>query len=167
VEDNTTPHCTLIIGCAVDKIFQYLTNAQGNTQHCTTEGTMNLIERMRIRKATATHSYRGKWQAAMVVSTLKATRKGKGKIKTNLHTGQYAGSVSPGPSHGKTLVEPQWCSLGSPDTSTSFFARPLKKGHWTCHTHQWSQLSLVESRNCFGGHDIFEQNIKRKKSNKK
>jgi len=22
----------------------------------------------------------------------------------------------------------QWCSLGSPDTSTSFFARPLKKG---------------------------------------
>ena len=48
-----------------------------------------------------------------------------------------------------------WCSLGSPDTSTSFFERPLKKGQWTCHTHQRSQLPLVESGNCFGGHDIF------------
>jgi len=31
-----------------------------------------------------------------------------------------------------------WFSLGSPDTSTSFFVRPLKKRQWTCHTHQWS-----------------------------
>jgi len=30
-----------------------------------------------------------------------------------------------------------------------------KKGQWTCHTHQWSQLPLVISGNCFGGHDIF------------
>ena len=48
-----------------------------------------------------------------------------------------------------------WCSLGWPDTSTSFFARPLKKGWWTCHTHKWSQLQLVESGNCFGVHGIF------------
>ena len=48
-----------------------------------------------------------------------------------------------------------WCSLGSPDTSTSFFVRPLKKGQWTCHTHQWSQLPMFESGNCIGGHDIF------------
>jgi len=26
---------------------------------------------------------------------------------------------------------------------------------WTCRTHQWSQLQLVESGNCFGGQDIF------------
>ena len=30
-----------------------------------------------------------------------------------------------------------------------------KKGQWTCRTHQWSQLALVVSGNCFGGHDIF------------
>jgi len=48
-----------------------------------------------------------------------------------------------------------WHSLGSPDISTSFFARPLKKGQWTCNTHQWSQLPLVGSGNCFGGHGIF------------
>ena len=49
-----------------------------------------------------------------------------------------------------------WHSLGSPDTSTSLFARPLKKGgRWTCHTHKWSQLPLVVSGNWFGGHDIF------------
>ena len=39
-----------------------------------------------------------------------------------------------------------WCSLGSPDTSTSFFVRPLKKGQWTCHTHQWSQLHTTNKQ---------------------
>jgi len=42
----------------------------------------------------------------MVVSTLKATRKGTGKIKSSLHTGQYGGSISPDHSQGQTLVEP-------------------------------------------------------------
>jgi len=42
----------------------------------------------------------------MVVSTLKATRKRTGKIRSNLHTGQYAGSVSPDHSQGQTLMEP-------------------------------------------------------------
>jgi len=42
----------------------------------------------------------------MVVSTLKAARKRTGKIRSNLHTGQYADSISPGHSQGLTLVEP-------------------------------------------------------------
>jgi len=42
----------------------------------------------------------------MVVSTLKATRKITGKIRSNLRTGQYAGSVSTDHSQGQTLVEP-------------------------------------------------------------
>ena len=41
----------------------------------------------------------------MVVSTLKATRKRTGKIRSSLHTGQYAGSFSPDHSQGQTLVE--------------------------------------------------------------
>jgi len=42
----------------------------------------------------------------MVVSTLKAARKRAGKIRSNLHTGHYAGSISLGHSQGQTLVEP-------------------------------------------------------------
>jgi len=42
----------------------------------------------------------------MVVSMLKADRKRKGKIRSNLHTGQYASSISPGHSQGQMLVEP-------------------------------------------------------------
>ena len=30
-----------------------------------------------------------------------------------------------------------------------------KKRQWTCHTHQWFWLQLVESNNCEGGHCIF------------
>jgi len=41
----------------------------------------------------------------MVISTLKAARKRTGKIRSNSHTGQYAGSISPGHSQGQTLVE--------------------------------------------------------------
>ena len=57
---------------------------------------MNPAERTRIRKAIA---------GVMVVSTLRAARKRTGKIRSNLHTGQYAGSISPGHSQGQTLVE--------------------------------------------------------------
>jgi len=42
----------------------------------------------------------------MVVSTLKAARKRTSKIRSNLHTGQYASSTSPGHSQGQMLVEP-------------------------------------------------------------
>ena len=42
----------------------------------------------------------------MVVSTLKAARKRTGKIRSHLHSSQYAGSISPGHSQGQTLVEP-------------------------------------------------------------
>ena len=66
----------------------------------------------------------------MVVSTLTATRKRTGKIRSNLHTSQYAGSVSQDHSQVQTLMKslPLPQSLGSPDASTSFFVRPLKKG---------------------------------------
>jgi len=43
------------------RLTRYFTNAQGNTHYCTTEGTMNLTERARIRTAIATHWCRGKW----------------------------------------------------------------------------------------------------------
>jgi len=43
----------------------------------------------------------------MVISTLKAaTRKRTPEVRSNSHTGQYAGSISPDHSQGKTLVEP-------------------------------------------------------------
>ena len=43
----------------------------------------------------------------MVISTLKAaTRKRTRKVRSNSHTGQYAGSISPDHSQGQTLVEP-------------------------------------------------------------
>jgi len=64
---------------------------------------MNLWER-RIWKAIAIHWCRGKQQAAMVVSTLKATRKWTGKIRSNLHTDQYAGRVSSDHSQGLKVV---------------------------------------------------------------
>ena len=37
-----------------------------------------------------------------------------------------------------------WRSLESPDTSTTFFARPLKKGRWTWHTHQWLNCNWLK-----------------------
>jgi len=43
---NTKPRCTLIIGHVIDKIFNQCTRL-----HCTTDGTLNLTERTRIRKA--------------------------------------------------------------------------------------------------------------------
>jgi len=48
----------------------------------------------------------------MVVSTLKAARKRTGKIRSNLHASQYAGSISFGHSQGQTLGEPLVRSLG-------------------------------------------------------
>jgi len=43
----------------------------------------------------------------MVISTLKAaTRKRTRKVRSNSHTGQYAGSISPDHRQGQMLVEP-------------------------------------------------------------
>ena len=42
----------------------------------------------------------------MMVSTLKATRNRTGKIRSNLHTGQYVGSVSLDHSQRQMLVQP-------------------------------------------------------------
>jgi len=118
-------------------------------------GKMNLTERTRIREAIATHWYGGKWWAVMVISMLKAaTRKRTRKVRSNLHTGQYAGSISPDHRQGQTLVEP----LALPGITrhiNKFLCKTIQKGLWTCHTHQWSQLPLVVSPNCFGGHYIF------------
>ena len=89
----------------------------------------------------------------MVISTLTAaTRKRTCKVRSNSHTGQYAGSISPDHSQGQMLVEP----LALPGVARHINKQDhSKKGQWTCHTHQWSQLPLVVSGNCFGGHDIF------------
>ena len=59
----------------------------------------------------------------MVISTLKAaTRKRTRKVRSNSHTGQYAGSVSPDHSQGQTLVEP----LALPGV-TRHINKPLRK----------------------------------------
>jgi len=42
----------------------------------------------------------------MLVSTLEATKKRTDKIRSTLHTGQYAGSVSSDLSQGQVLVKP-------------------------------------------------------------
>jgi len=71
------------------------------------------------------NSYALKWRqvwAVILGSTLGMT-----KIKWNLHTGQYAGSVSLTTAKDKRLWS-QWRSLGSPGISTSFFAGHSKKG---------------------------------------
>ena len=58
-----------------------------------------------------------------------------------------------------TATDNRWWShcqsLRSPNMSTSSFVRQLKKGQWTCHTHKWLQIQLVESNNFQGGHRIF------------
>ena len=71
-----------------------------------------------------------------VVSTLNATRKRTGKIRSNLHTCQYADSVSHDHSQGQTLVEP----LAFPGVAkriNKFLCNEdhSKKGQWTCHIY--------------------------------
>jgi len=44
---------------------------------------------------------KGKWQAVILVNTL-----GMAKILSNLHAGQYVGSISLDQSQGQVLVEP-------------------------------------------------------------
>jgi len=59
----------------------------------------------------------------MVISMLKAaTRKRTHKVRSNSHTGQYAGSISPDHSQRKTLVEP----LALPGV-TRHINKPLRK----------------------------------------
>ena len=91
----------------------------------------------------------------MVISTLKAaTRKRTRKVRSNSHTGQYAGSISPDHSQGQTLVEP----LALPGV-TRRINKPLRKttqkrgSGLALHTN--GLIGLVVSGNCFGGHDIF------------
>ena len=115
---------------------------------------MKLKKRIRIQKTIAIHWYKSKWWAATPVSTLKVTKKITNKIRSNLHTGQYASSNFSDHIQDRRWWS-HWCSLGSPKIPTSFFARPLKKWLWTSHIHQWSQLQLVESDNCFRSHGIF------------
>jgi len=90
----------------------------------------------------------------MVISTLKAaTRERTRKVRSNSHTGQYAGSISPDHSQGHAggATGIPWGRQTHQVSSQDY----SKKGQWTCHTHKWSQLPLVVSGNCFGGHDIF------------
>jgi len=67
----------------------------------------------------------------MVISTLKAaTRKRTPEVRSNSHTGQYAGSISPDHSQGKTLVEPlEYAVSISPDHSQGkTLVEPLAPG---------------------------------------
>ena len=68
----------------------------------------------------------------MVVSTLKAAGKRTGKIISNLHTGQYTGSISPGHSQGQTLVEP--LALPGVTRHLKFLRRTTQK-RLAIHTH--------------------------------
>jgi len=95
---------------------------------------------------------RDKWRTSTLVNALRMA-----KTRSNLHTGQYAGMFCL-----TTARDKRWwshcCSFGSPDISTSFFARQLKK--WAVDlpytvARQWFWMQLVESNNCQGGHCIF------------
>jgi len=98
----------------------------------------------------------------MLVSTLKATKKitDRDNIRSNLHTGQYAGSGSPDHSWGEVLVKPLVTPWGSRYINKFLCKTTQKRGNrLAMHTsgldiHQWSQLPLVESGKCFGGHGI-------------
>ena len=71
----------------------------------------------------------------MEVCTSNATRKRTGNIRSNLHTGQNAGSVSPDHSKGQTLVEP--LALPGVTRHTNKFlceATQKRGGRLTIHT---------------------------------
>jgi len=77
----------------------------------------------------------------MLANTLKAIKIRTDNIRSNLHTGQYAGSVSSDHSQGQVLVEP----LALPEVAkhiNKFLCEATQKraGGRTCHTQQWSQL---------------------------
>jgi len=66
-------------------------------------------ETCRKNKDSSGNSYtliQGKWQAATLVSTLEASKKRTDSIRSNLHAGHYASSVTSGHSQGQVLVEP-------------------------------------------------------------
>ena len=62
--------------------------------------TIKLTENTDIRKAMAIH-WRDKWPAGTLVSALRVA-----KIRSNLHTGQYAGEVPSDHGQRQALVEP-------------------------------------------------------------
>jgi len=70
-----------------------------------------------------------------VVSTLKATRKRTGKIRSNLHTGQYAGSISPDHSQGQTLVEPLALSVVARYINKFLYKTTQKRGNCEVAIH--------------------------------
>ena len=92
----------------------------------------------------------------MVIRTVKAaTRKRTSKVRSNSHTGQSAGSISPDHSQGQMLVE----TLALPGVArhiNKFLRKTTQK--WgsglAIHTSGLNCHWLL-SGNCFGGHDIF------------
>jgi len=90
----------------------------------------------------------------MVVSTLKAARKRTGEIRSNLHTGQYTGSISPGHSQGQTLVEPLELPGVTRHLNKFLHKTTQKRGSGLAIHTSGLELPLVESGNCFGGRDI-------------
>ena len=85
----------------------------------------------------------------MVISTLKAaTRKRTRKVRSNSHTGQYAGSISPDHSQGQTLVEP----LAPPGVArhiNKFFRKTTQKRgsglaiHTSCLNCHWLKVVIA------------------------
>jgi len=81
-----------------------------------------------------------------VISTLKAaTRKRTRKVRSNSHTGQYAGSISPDHSQGQTLVEP--LALPGVARHINKFLRKTTQKRSSCsvlfhHVARFSRFSL-------------------------
>ena len=78
-----------------------------------------------------------------------STRKRTRTVRSNSHIGHFPWPQPGTDARGATGTPwgRQTQQVSSQDHS--------KKGQWTCYTHQWSQLPLVISGNCFRGHDIF------------
>jgi len=114
---------------------------------------MKPTERTRIRRAIAILWNRGKWQAALLVSTLKHLKKEQimsDQSCTPANILQPFSWPQPGTGAGGATDAP-WGHQTHQQVSLQDHS---KKGRWTCHIHEWSQLQLVESGNCFGGHGI-------------
>ena len=83
----------------------------------------------RKHKHLESNSYslkKGKWRAAAVINTLGIT-----KIRSNLLTDQYAGSVS------QVLPGVAW------HINQVFYKAAKKEGKWTCHTHQPQHMVVI------------------------
>jgi len=135
-------------------LTEWLTNAQGNTNNETYRKNEDLEDSW--LSLVAIHWYKGKWQAAILVSTLNATKQRTDNIRSNLYTGQYAGSVSMDHRHsqGQVLVEPLLVLLGVTGHINKFLCLQghSKKGEWTwVLCKKWSSVNSAAWLRRFDG----------------